>query len=214
LDTVQTIALVAGIAWASGINLYITILILGLLGHYEYIGLPAQLNILSEPMVMIAAGIMCLTEFVVDKIPGIDSLWDALHTFIRIPAGALLSMLAVAGTDPALELTALILGGTLAAGTHTSKSATRLMMQSSPEPISNWTASIAEDFLVVAGIWTALSQPWIFLAMLTLFICIMIWLLPKLLSALKHTLRVLKDLIAGSGRSQKPAPLITDNYEK
>ena len=202
MDTVHIIALVTGIAWASGINLYATILILGLLGHYQYLSLPIQLNILSEPMVMIAAGFMYFTEFIVDKIPGLDSLWDAIHTFIRIPAGAILAMSAISGTDPTLEIAAFIVGGTLAAGAHTTKSSVRLLMQSSPEPLSNWTASIAEDLLVVAGIWTALSHPWIFLTALSLFICIMIWLLPKLLLVLKKTLLRIKALANGHTTQQ------------
>lgn len=149
-------------AWASGINLYATIVILGLLLRQDLISLPESLAILADPVVISAAGFMFVTEFIVDKIPGLDSMWDALHTFIRIPAGAILAMSTVEGYEPAIELAALLIGGTLAASSHLTKSSTRLMLQSSPEPVSNWTASLGEDFIVILGIWTAVQHPWIF----------------------------------------------------
>ncbi len=139
---------------------------------------------------------MFVTEFIVDKIPGLDSMWDALHTFIRIPAGAILAMSTVEGYEPAIELAALLIGGTLAASSHLTKSSTRLMLQSSPEPVSNWTASLGEDFIVILGIWTAVQHPWIFLTGLVVFIIIVILLLPKIFEFLKQLFFYIKRILS------------------
>lgn len=179
------IALSMGVAWASGINLYAAIFMLGLLGSTGNITLPPDLLILTEPMVLFAAGAMYLVEFVTDKIPGVDTGWDALHTFVRIPAGALLAAGAVGDVNPAVALSAAILGGGLAAGAHATKSGTRALINTSPEPFTNWTASVLEDVAVVAGLWTALHYPWLFIALLVVFILLMIWLLPKLWRGIK-----------------------------
>ncbi len=196
METVEILALVGGIAWASGINLYATVVIFGLLLRQDLISLPESLSILADPVVISAAGFMFVTEFVVDKIPGLDSLWDALHTFIRIPAGAILAMSTVQGYEPAIELAALLIGGTIAASSHLTKSSTRLMLQSSPEPASNWTASLGEDFIVVLGIWTALQHPVIFITALILFIIVVIILLPKILMFLKQLYLYMKRIIS------------------
>jgi hypothetical protein len=179
------IALTMGVAWASGLNLYAAILTLGLLGATGNIVLPPDLQVLTHPAVIIAAGFMYCVEFVTDKIPGVDSGWDALHTFIRIPAGALLAAGAVGATNPALALAAAILGGGLCAGTHATKAGTRVMINTSPEPFSNWIVSVIEDVLVIGGLWTALHHPVLFLLFLLCFICLMIWLLPKLWRGIK-----------------------------
>ena len=174
------IALTMGVGWASGINLYAAIFMLGLLGATGSIALPPDLLVLTNPLVLLAAGGMYLVEFVTDKIPGVDTTWDALHTFVRIPAGALLAAGAVGDVNPAVALAAAILGGGLAAGAHATKAGARALINTSPEPVSNWSASVAEDLLVVAGLWTALHYPWIFIGLLALFVLLMIWLLPKL----------------------------------
>ncbi len=179
------IALTMGVAWASGINLYAAILTLGVLGATGNMVLPHDLQILSHPAVIIAAGFMYLVEFVTDKIPGVDSGWDALHTFIRIPAGALLAASAVGTTNPVAALVAAILGGGLCAGTHATKAGTRVMINTSPEPFSNWIVSVLEDVMVIGGLWTALHHPLLFLLLLVGFICLMIWLLPKLWRGIK-----------------------------
>ena len=181
----NTISLTMGVAWASGINLYAAILVLGLLGTTGNIMLPAALQILTDPMVMTAAGVMYFVEFFADKMPGVDTGWDTLHTFIRIPAGALLAAGAVGDVNPAVALTAAILGGGLAAGAHAVKSGSRVIINTSPEPFSNWTASIAEDIAVIGGLWTALYYPWLFLVLMIVFIGLMIWLLPKIWEGIK-----------------------------
>jgi hypothetical protein len=136
-------------------------------------------------MVMAAAGFMYCVEFFADKIPGVDSGWDTMHTFIRIPAGAMLAAGAVGDVSPAVELTAALLGGTLAAGSHVTKAGSRLLINTSPEPLTNWGASISEDLLVIAGLWTALHHPVLFLIALVVFVVLMIWLLPRLWRLLK-----------------------------
>jgi len=174
-----------GVAWASGINLYAAILVLGLLGTTGNIALPATLQILTDPMVMTAAGVMYFVEFFTDKMPGVDTGWDTLHTFIRIPAGALLAAGAVGNINPAGALTAAILGGGLAAGAHAVKSGSRVIINTSPEPFTNWAVSIAEDVAVVGGLWTAIHYPWLFLVLMIAFIGLMIWLLPKIWGGIK-----------------------------
>jgi hypothetical protein len=194
------IALTMGVAWASGINLYAAIAMLGLLGATGSISLPPDLQILMNPLVIGAAGFMYMVEFVTDKIPGVDSGWDALHTFIRIPAGAALAAGAVGHVHPAVALAAAIVGGGIAAGTHITKAGTRVMINTSPEPVSNWIASVSEDIMVLAGLWTALHHPWLFLILLLGFILLMIWLLPKLWRGMKKVFGFVGRLF-GRGRS-------------
>jgi len=189
MDTIQIISLSMGAAWASGINLYATIFMLGYMGLTGNVDLPPELEVLSNPMVMTAAGLMYCVEFFADKIPGVDSAWDSIHTFIRIPAGAMLATAAVGDVTPALELTTLLLGGALAAGTHTTKAGTRLLINTSPEPVSNWTASISEDLLVIGALWSALNYPILFVIGLIVSILLMIWILPKLWRLLKYIFR-------------------------
>lgn len=185
MEAVNIIALSMGAAWASGINLYATIFMLGYMGITGNIVLPDELQVLSDPMVMAAAGFMYCVEFFADKIPGVDSGWDTMHTFIRIPAGAMLAAGAVGDVSAATELSAALLGGTLAAGSHATKAGGRLLINTSPEPVTNWGASISEDLLVIAGLWTALHHPVLFLIMLVAFVALMIWLLPRLWRLLK-----------------------------
>ncbi|WP_456448384.1 DUF4126 domain-containing protein [Thiolapillus sp.] len=186
-QTLQSIALMLGAGWASGINLYAAMLVLGWMGVSGQVQLPPGLEVLTHPLVMGAAGLMFVVEFFADKIPGVDSLWDTLHTFIRIPAGALMAAAAAQGLDmgTAGELTGLILGGGLATTSHVSKASTRALINTSPEPLTNWTASVTEDVAVVGGLWTALHHPWLFVLLLVLFIILAAWLLPKIWRLLK-----------------------------
>ena len=208
MDAVNIIALSMGAAWASGINLYATIVMLGYMGITGNIELPPGLQILSDPMVMGASGLMYCVEFFADKIPGVDSSWDTLHTFIRIPAGAMLAASAVGDVTPAIELSAALLGGTLAAGSHTTKAGSRLLINTSPEPFSNWTASISEDLLVIGGLWAALNHPVFFIIGLIIFIMLMIWLLPRLWRLIKHIFRQIGHWLGLCG-APPPASLTT-----
>ncbi len=203
---VNIIALTMGVAWASGINLYATLLTLGILNLTGHMALPADLQILSDPLVLGAAGLMFMVEFVADKMPGVDTGWDSLHTFIRIPAGALLAAGAVGQMDPALSLAAAIVGGILAAGSHATKAGTRVLINASPEPFSNWAMSIFEDVLVVGGLWTALQHPWVFLALLVLFILMMIWLLPRIWRGIRKVFGFIGRLFGGRGAPPGPSP--------
>jgi hypothetical protein len=195
MDTVQIIALTMGAAWASGINLYAAVFMLGYLGSTGHVVLPAELEVVTDPLVMSSAGLMYCIEFFTDKTPGIDTAWDTVHTFIRIPLGAVLAMGAVGDTTPAVELAAFLVGGSLTAATHATKTGSRILINTSPEPASNWAASIGEDIMVIGGIWTAVNHPWIFLGLLILFIGLMIWLLPKIWRGIQNIIVYIRDLV-------------------
>ncbi|MBI1777812.1 MAG: DUF4126 domain-containing protein [Proteobacteria bacterium] len=186
MDPITIIALTLGVGWASGINLYAAILTLGIMQGTGAIVLPPNLEILAEPLVIFAAAFMYLVEFFADKIPGVDSGWDVLHTFIRIPAGAVLASQAIGPVDPAWMLAAGLVGGVLAAGMHATKAGTRLAINASPEPFSNWAASLAEDVSVVMGLWLALNHPVFFMVLLALFVALLVWLAPKLFRLLRR----------------------------
>ena len=196
MGVVETVALTMGVAWASGINLYAAIAVLGLLGGSGDILLPPGLEVLSDPLVIAAAGLMYFVEFFADKTPGIDTGWDTIHTFIRIPAGAVLAAGAVGDVTPALTLAAGILGGTLAASSHAAKAGGRVLINTSPEPVTNWIASITEDVLVIGGLWTALHYPIAFLVGLAVFIVLMIWLLPKIWRGVRAVFQKTRNLFA------------------
>ena len=194
----QNVALASLLAWASGIRLYLVIFAVGLAGHFGYFELPMGLKVLQHPWVIGTAGLMLLVEFLVDKVPAIDSAWDAVHTFIRIPAGALLAAGATGDTLSALTIAAGLLGGTITAGTHLTKAGGRALINTSPEPFSNWTASFTEDVLVIAGIWFAFQHPLAFLCALAVFIALVIWLLPKLWRGVRAMFRFLRRQSGGS----------------
>ena len=191
---IKIIALTMGVAWASGINLYAAILVLGVLGSTGNITLPPDLVILTDPLIIAAAGVMYVVEFFADKIPGVDNGWDTIHTFIRIPLGALLAAAAVGEMNPSIAIAAALLGGGLAASTHATKSGVRVLINTSPEPVTNWLTSLGEDVVVLVGLWTALHYPLIFVIFLTLFILLMIWLLPKIWRGVLRILAMLADL--------------------
>lgn len=202
-EIINVIALTLGVSWASGINLYAAMLMLGLLGAGGHIELPPDLEILSDPLVIGAAGLMYAVEFFADKVPGVDSGWDGLHTFIRIPAGAVLAAGAVGEIGLAAQLAAAIVGGSLAAGSHFTKAGSRVLINTSPEPFTNWTASVVEDIAVIGGLWVALNHPAIFIGLVLLFIALMIWLAPKLWRAIVRLFRRLKQW---PDRKPEPAP--------
>ncbi len=182
---ISTIALTMGVGWASGINLYAALLMLGILGTTGSIVLPPELMVLASPLVIFAAAVMYLVEFFADKIPGVDTGWDTVHTFIRIPAGALLAAGAAGSVNPSLTVAAALLGGGLATLSHATKAGTRVLINTSPEPFTNWTASVTEDVMVIGGIWTAIHHPWLFLGLLLAFVLLAIWLLPRLWQGIK-----------------------------
>ncbi|MDO9213403.1 MAG: DUF4126 domain-containing protein [Methylococcales bacterium] len=194
-----TLALTMGLAWASGINLYATLLTLGILANTGNIALPPDLQIVANPMVIMAAGLMYCVEFFADKVPGVDTGWDTIHTFIRIPAGAMLAAGAVGTLDPSVELAAAILGGGLAAGTHVTKAGTRVLINTSPEPFTNWFASVTEDVMVITGVWACINHPALFLVGLLVFIVLMIVMLPKIWAGIQKVFGFIINLF-------RPAP--------
>lgn len=198
MDAVDKIALSMGVGWASGINLYAAVFMLGFMGMNGYVTLPADLAFLADPMVMTIAALMYCVEFFADKTPGVDTGWDTLHTFIRIPAGAILAMKAVGDVNQAAELAAFMIGGSLAGISHFTKAGTRVLVNTSPEPFSNWAASIAEDLAVLAGLWAALHYPVAFLVVLCAATALAVWLLPKLWRGVKAVFHRLARLLNGS----------------
>lgn len=204
MDVVSLIALTLGAGWASGINLYAAVLTLGLAGATGAMHLPPGLEILQSPLVIAAAGLMYFVNFFTDKIPYIDSLSDVVHSFIKIPAAALLAAGAASNMDPTIMLVAGLLGGTLAAGAHVTKAGTRALINTSPEPFSNIAASIGEDIAVVGGLWLALQHPWLFLALLAVMIALTIWLLPKLLRLIARGFRRVRDWLRGTPAAPPP----------
>ena len=215
METIDVIALTLGVAWASGINLYAAILVLGLMGSGGYTQLPESLTILQDPLVLMAAGVMYFVEFFADKIPGVDTGWDAIHTFIRIPAGAMLAVGAAQGLEinQAAELAAALVGGSLAATSHLTKASTRLVINTSPEPVTNWTASIAEDIAVVGGLWASLNYPLAFVVFIVLFVLLAIWLLPKLWRAIKNIVATLRGWFGGKSVSAGEGEVTNDIIE-
>ncbi|HZS45719.1 MAG TPA: DUF4126 domain-containing protein [Blastocatellia bacterium] len=175
-----------GSAWLSGLNLYATVAILGLLSRYGGLQLPGDLNVLTNKWVIIAAVSMYVVEFFADKIPYLDSVWDVLHTFIRIPAGAVLAAGAFGNYSKEVQVIALMVGGGLAFTSHSSKAATRAVINLSPEPVTNWIASFTEDAIAIGGTFLMVYAPFIMLIFLAIFVLIFLLVLPKIIRGIKR----------------------------
>ncbi|MDH3286681.1 MAG: DUF4126 domain-containing protein [Betaproteobacteria bacterium] len=195
MDALSTLALIAGLGWASGVRLYAVLFFLGILHHAAVLELPPDLELLAHPAVMVVSGLLFITEFFADKIPGFDSLWDAVHTFIRIPGGALLAAAAVAHGDQGLALAAGLLGGVFAAGAHFTKAGGRMLINASPEPFSNWAASLGEDTLALAALWSAFKYPVLLLIALALFVLVAVLLAPRLLRGVRNVFAAIRRLL-------------------
>ena len=166
IDLTHLAALAAALGWASGLRLYAVVFITGAIGWMGWVTLPDGLSLLQHPVVLVASFVMLVAEFVADKVPGLDTLWDAVHTFIRIPAGAALAAAVVGGDSTAWAMVAALLGGTLAATAHTAKATTRAAVNTSPEPFSNLGLSLVGDAAVPALLWLAWEHPlWFFPAL-------------------------------------------------
>lgn len=188
MELIQNLALAGGLSWASGLRLYLTVFTVGLLAKFSYIDLPSTLDILSNPVVIGVSGVLALIEFLADKIPYVDSAWDSIQTFIRIPAGALLAMGAINTSDPMMATVAALLGGSLAGATHATKAGSRALINTSPEPVSNIAASLGEESMLLTGGWLVFAHPAVFIGLLCGFILLMFWLLPKLWRGIKSVL--------------------------
>src|SRR5690242_12304371 len=200
-DLLTTVGFAAGSAWLSGINLYATVVTLGLLQRYHLVRLPGDLDFIQQWWVIILSGCLYLIEFAADKIPIVDSVWDAIHTFIRVPAGAVLAASAFAGFDPAVRLAALLLGGGVALTSHGAKAATRLAANTSPEPFSNIALSLIEDLIAVGSSVLMVFHPLVILGVVIVFLVFAIWLARRIAGALSRLLRRKAPVVrhAGSG---------------
>jgi hypothetical protein len=204
VEYLPELAVAAALAWASGLRLYAVLLAVGLLGRYGGVALPEPLQILTHPAVLTASGFMVFVEFFADKIPGVDSLWDAVHTFIRIPAGAALAAAALGADSEIMTVAAAILGGSIAAGTHFSKAGTRALINTSPEPVSNVAASFSEEAMLAGGLWMAWFHPLVFLILLALFLMLAVWLIVRLW-------RLIRDLLQRMKTEDRRVKLLADH---
>ena len=203
-DTLQLVALAAAVGWASGLRLYAVLFIVGGVGYLGWVELPSGLNALAHPLVLAASGFMCFVEFFTDKVPGVDSAWDLVQTFIRIPAGAALAASVFGDSSGAAMLAAGILGGTLAAGSHLAKSGSRAVINTSPEPFSNWAASFSEELAVGTVLWLAFAHPLASLIVIGLLVALMIWLIPKVWRMIRAIVNRLASWFSGSGQRRSP----------
>jgi hypothetical protein len=205
MGTLQALSLAMGTAWTSGINLYATVAALGIAGRMEMIQLPPNLQVLMHPGVIAVACVMYVIEFFADKVPYVDSGWDVLHTFIRIPAGAVLAARSLGDMNPALELMALLAGGAVALTAHGTKATVRLAINASPEPFSNWAASVSEDITVLGGLWMIFHHPLLMIILVVSFVALVIWLVPKLFRLAKRGFQALRGRMRGI-KPDQPAP--------
>jgi len=186
MEWFSTLSLALGTAWTSGINLYATVSVLGLLQKFGSVKLPGGLDILDNWAIIGVTGGLYLVEFFADKIPYVDSVWDVVHTFIRVPAGAIVAYAAVSDMDPSISISAALVGGTLAFSSHGTKAAARIGANLSPEPISNWVLSLFEDVLVIGGVLLAVFAPIAIAVVLIVFILFFFWFFRKIARAIKR----------------------------
>lgn len=205
-EWLPTAATALGSAWLSGINLYATVMTLGILQRFHWVKLPGEMNLLGEWWVIGLAGALYLVEFVADKIPAVDSAWDAVHTFIRVPAGAILAATAFAEFDPAIKMAAMLIGGSLALGSHGTKAATRLAANASPEPFSNIALSLFEDVVAIGSTLLMAFYPVLILVLIGIFILVALWLVPKIVRALRRLMVRFKRLLQGPADEAGEAP--------
>jgi hypothetical protein len=197
LNPLATLGLGMGSAWLSGFNLYATVLTLGLLQRFHLVQLPGGLDYLSTWWVIGVAAVLYVMEFLADKIPLVDSVWDAIHTFIRVPAGAILATSAFAHFDPAVRTIALLAGGTLALTSHGTKASVRMAANASPEPFSNFFLSTVEDIFTVGLAALAAFHPVVVLVIVLIFILLLIWLAPKIMRSIRRMVDQAMDFVSG-----------------
>jgi hypothetical protein len=206
MNELSNLALAGGLAWASGIRLYATLFLAGLLGRLGYVDLPPGIAVLSHNWVLIVSGVLMVGEFLADKIPVFDSVWDSIQTFIRIPVGTLLAwgVFKNAGADQ--QIIAALLGGVVVTGTHLAKSGGRALINTSPEPFTNWGASAGEDVSLLGIFYLMFAHPLVLLVLLALFLLLLCWLLPKIVRGL----RILVQRLRGAGAWLSGAGKATD----
>jgi hypothetical protein len=201
MEWFSTLSLALGSAWTSGINLYATVTVLGLLQKFGATKLPGGLDVLDNWWIIGIAGGLYLIEFFADKIPYVDSIWDVVHTFIRVPAGAIVAYAATDQMDPSIYIPAALIGGGLALGSHGTKAALRMGANLSPEPVSNWSLSVVEDIIAFGGTLLAVFAPFIIAAVLFVFVVIFFWFLPKVVRRFLRMFRWVGAFISGRSYS-------------
>ncbi len=199
MDIFSTLTLALGSAWTSGINLYATVTVLGLLQKFGATKLPMGLTVLDNWWIIGVASFLFAVEFFADKIPYVDSVWDAVHTFIRVPAGAVMAYAATNEMDATTATVATLLGGGFALGSHGTKSALRATANLSPEPVSNWVLSFAEDGIAIVGTVLAVFAPFIIAIVLGIFAIFFVWFFPKVFRAVRRLINAVRSLFAGQG---------------
>jgi hypothetical protein len=204
MDLLDTLGLAFGASWTSGINLYATVAVLGLLQHFGLANLPGGLHVLDNWIVISVALSLYAVEFIADKVPYLDSVWDAVHTFIRVPAGAVIAAGATANLSPTVQVVALLLGGGLALSTHGTKATVRAAANLSPEPFSNWVLSLVEDVFAIGAVALAVFHPVIIIGVILVFLIILIWFLPKVWRRIR---RMFETTRAFLGRRSLGAPM-------
>lgn len=197
MNVMQILGLALGSAWTAGINLYATVAVLGLLAHYKLAHLPGGLHVLDNWLIIGLALFLYVIEFFADKIPYVDTVWDALHTFIRVPAGAVLAAAATSDINPSLQVIALLLGGGLALSTHGTKATVRAAANLSPEPLTNWGLSLLEDVVAIGAATLAVLHPLGILVVIVIFLFLLIWILPKVARRIRRMLTAASDFLRG-----------------
>jgi hypothetical protein len=197
MNLIQILGPAVGSAWTSGINLYATVAVLGLLQHYGLARLPGSLQALDNWWVIGVALGLYAVEFVADKIPYVDTVWDAVHTFIRVPAGAALAAAATSDVSPVVQIIALLVGGGLALSTHGTKATVRAAANVSPEPVTNWVLSFVEDAVAVGAVVLSVLHPVVILLVVAVFLVVFAWVVPKVLRRLRRMARAARDFFRG-----------------
>ncbi len=197
MNLLQILWLALGSAWTSGINLYATVAVLGLLQHFKLAQLPGSLHVLDNWIIIGIALTLYVIEFFADKIPYLDTVWDAIHTFIRVPAGAVIAAAATSYVNPTVQVVALLLGGGLALSTHGTKATIRASANVSPEPVSNSILSLSEDVLAVCAVVLAVLKPALMLVVIVIFLLILAWILPKVVRRIRRMLATLRNFFGG-----------------
>ena len=199
MEWLSTLSLALGTAWTSGINLYATVSVLGLLQRIGGVKLPGGLDVLDNWWIIGVAGGLYIVEFFADKIPYVDSVWDVVHTFIRVPAGAIVAYAAVSDMDPTIVIPATLIGGGFALASHGTKAAARMGANLSPEPVSNWTLSIVEDIIAFGGVFLAVFAPLVIGVVLIVFAIFFLWFFPKVVRAIRRLFSGIAALFRGEG---------------
>ena len=201
MEWFSTLSLALGSAWTSGINLYATVSVLGLLQRFGGVKLPGGLDVLDNWWIIGIAGFLYVVEFFADKIPYVDNVWDVVHTFIRVPAGVIVAYAATSDLDPSIYIPAALIGGGLAFGSHGTKAAVRLGANVSPEPVSNWVLSIVEDVIAFVGTLLAVFAPVIIAIVLVIFAIFFLWFFPKVVRGLRRMFRSASTFFGGPSKS-------------